>query len=177
METLERLLGIYLGSLWREAERMAKIKSLSLALNILKGWRKVTLGYFSAIIAVVMFTAAFFSCLFYNLRAQTIQFDVFNGIMAFIGAISLFFLVWNLREERWLNAFGVRDQLLILLEEQQEVIPLNSSRSFNEEDFARLIDRMLDEKLDKLFQTKIEARQLHEVNKNTEEKSRSYGNA
>ncbi|MGZ3652928.1 MAG: hypothetical protein ACXWSC_17235 [Bdellovibrionota bacterium] len=106
--------------LWREGERLAKIKALSLSVETMCMARKIALHHFFAFLGAVFFVASLFSVLIYSLifyaNWKVVPFDVFTISVSLFGFGSLGFLVWNLREKRWLAAFGLEEKLRRILD-------------------------------------------------------------
>ncbi len=157
MSTLERLLDFYVPTLWKESERFAKIKTLSISLELLQGGRRVALIYFFSLVWVVVFTVATFSIVFYEVMnyATTggIQIDGFVWFAAAIWLISIGFASLFLREKRWLRAFDVQKKIdLILSLEAANAKSASADRILSEQNLAKTIDRILEEKLEKYAQ-------------------------
>jgi len=102
-------------NLLREGERYARIKALSLSLKFLMGLRGVAVIFVFTIIGTIVFTASVFSILVYWVTIFSltgkIPFDIFIGIALAVAAMSLGFMVWTLREKRWLRAFKIHEAL------------------------------------------------------------------
>lgn len=181
MSSLERFLGFYLDSLWKEGERLTKIKVLSLSLEILKGWRYITLSYFYAFIACILFTASCFSALIYNLNyfneTGQMVWDIFNMITFIVGGLALIFLVWNLDEKRWLEAFKIQQQLISLSMQKKKSLSESSEKTWDEERIAKLIENSLDEKLQKLVDERMKSYQGQLIKDEKEAKPQVYGHA
>ncbi len=115
MSTIERLLDIYISSVIREGERFAKIKSLSLSLEILNGARKITMVYFFAFLSCVFFVASLFSMIMYAAMMYSkdgyLHIDTFSTVMLSICVLSLGYTVFFLREKRWLQVFGLQEKI------------------------------------------------------------------
>lgn len=154
MGTLEKIFGIYINSLWEESQRLIRIKGLKLVLEILKGWRLVTLTYFYAMVAIILFSASVFSALIYNIfaynQSHQINLDLFNIVTGSIGIFSFLFLIWCLNEKRWLSAFNVEQQIVRLSN-------TNKDRNFpknelDESEVVHIIEKVLDKKMDVLLE-------------------------
>ncbi len=110
---------VHLSDLWKEGERLAKIEALALSLESLRVVHKITLHYFFAFLGAVFFVASLFSVLLYSLifyaNGRVLPVDLFSVPVSLFGFGSLGFLVWNLRQKRWLDAFGMQDRVASLL--------------------------------------------------------------
>jgi len=170
---LERILGIYVSSLFREAEKLAKIRALELGLEILKGWRKITLSYFYAVLSCTILVACGFSMLIYNLtifnQNGRIGWDFFNLTVGSFGVLNFLFLMWSLREERWLSAFNIEARLAALSVQRKTIEGQNGM--LDEKKLADLIDRALEKKLEKLVDERIKTRQKPAVSELKEVKT------
>ncbi len=145
---IEQVLNIYLDALVKEGERFAKIKTLTFSLQVMAGLRRITLVLFFAFLGFVLFTAIIFLAISYNINSANPQFDTVNAVLTGVASILLFIFAWNLRERKWLNAFGIRERLLLLTTNSTPVS--NAVNSATDEKLKYLIDQILEEKLKKL---------------------------
>jgi len=123
MSPLEHFLGLFLNTLWKEGERLAKIKVLSLSLQGFRSLRAVSRLYFFAVLASTSFTAALFSGVIYGVTTYShtgfVPVDWFTGGMLLIALVSLGVPLFALREKTWLRALGVQQQLNALAPERE----------------------------------------------------------
>jgi hypothetical protein len=147
MQTEQTFVQLLIQGLGTEVSRIIKIKSLYLALIVIKGGRKITLYYFRAFISCMFLTAAIFSGLIYNLNNMYFEFDMFNGSVLFVAMASSVAIVWNLREKRWLETFGIQDELtgLMSLYSPLESVKKNEN-TFDEGSIEEVIEKILNRK-------------------------------
>ena len=147
MQTDQTFVQILLQGLGTEVSRMIKIKSLYFALNVINGCRKITIYYFRAFLSCMFLTAAVFSGLIYNLNNMYFEFDFFNGSVLFVAMFSSVAILWNLREKRWLETFGIQDELVGLMSMSPPVDSIKKNEnSFDENSIEEVIERILDRK-------------------------------
>lgn len=119
MSVLERYLNLYIDTLWREGGRYAKIKSLSLSLELVDSCRKIALVYFFVFASTMVLTGSCFILLAYGMSAHfewnRTPIDGYTWVIALIGLIAGGSLYWALREERWLEAFGIQKRIAELV--------------------------------------------------------------
>lgn len=155
MSVLEKILGVYLESLWKEGERLAKLRLLSLSVEVLKGWRTATLFYLYGVVSVVVATAAFFSVLIYGVTSYAMHgsfpVDAFVGIAAAIGLAAIVSLFWFMGEKRWLEAFDIPRHVDALV---------GPAKKTSDDRLLQMVEKLIDEKLARQESRRGEAQKL-----------------
>ncbi|MGE0615045.1 MAG: hypothetical protein AB7P04_05365 [Bacteriovoracia bacterium] len=115
MSVFERVANHYLEHIWHEGERLAKLKTLSISLEILRGARNLTLLSIRALTWFTLVAASFGSAVLYlamtYVRTGHFRFDGVVFTLLGIGIIALVFLRWQLSERQWLSAFRISEKL------------------------------------------------------------------
>lgn len=124
MDAIEKLLGLYITSVFREGQRWAETQTLLVGLEILKGVRKVLKYQYLVFFSILLTTAGFFSLTVHGLdQFQSMNYLVFDNVY-FIGILFLligsFGFYWSIQEERLLDAFGI-PQIIAKLQNRQKV--------------------------------------------------------
>lgn len=121
MALISKLVERKLGDIWEETGRLAKIKSLTVSLEFLKGLQTMALIYFYVYVIFIVLTASFFSALMYALTSYSktgqVPVDVFVMITGGLAVFSFIFLLWALREKRILKAFKINQRLEMIITE------------------------------------------------------------
>lgn len=124
---LPRLINTRLGHLWEESERFAKIKTLTVSIEFLKGLQTMALIYLYISMIFIVLTASFFSGLMYALTSYghtgKIPVDVFVMVTGGIAVLSLAILIWALREKRILKAFNINERIERIIHEHAKGEP------------------------------------------------------
>lgn len=112
---ISKLIGSRLGQIWEESEKFAKIKTLTVSLEFLRGLQAMALIYFYISIILIILTASFFSALMYALTSfghtGQVPVDVFVMVTGGLAVFSFIFLIWALREKRILKAFKIHRKI------------------------------------------------------------------
>ena len=163
MSSIEKLFNLYIDSLWKEGERFTKIKLLSFALGAMKTVRRIVMSFAFVFMATIVFTAACFSALIFNLAPppyiDTFEFYVFNAVILFVGLLALSLLVWVFSEKRWLAIFNVQNQILSIQASQKKRGKTESEETSEEQRLIRIIEKILDEKLDTYLREQMKAKE------------------
>lgn len=121
MAFISKLVERKLGNIWEETGRLAKIKSLTVSLEFLKGLQTMALIYFYVYIIFIVLTASLFSALMYALTSYNktgqVPVDVFVMITGGLAVFSFIFLLWALREKRILKAFKINQRIEMIITE------------------------------------------------------------
>ncbi|MCB0362202.1 MAG: hypothetical protein KDD35_05755 [Bdellovibrionales bacterium] len=155
-EIIDRILDFAVSKSLLEGKRYVQVKALELWIDTIRGIRKVTLGYFASLIAVIFLCSTGITlCLHGLYQFQTYGFlylDPAIGTCLAIFGICIVFVIWNLRESRWFDAFGINKYLA------QSGLNSNCSTgykkrtshtelSIEKEEIRQIISDLLDEKL------------------------------
>lgn len=122
MTLISKLVESRLGHIWEESGKLAKIKTLTVSLEFLKGLQSMALIYFYVYIIFIVLTASFFSALMYALTSYNhtgqVPVDVFVFVTGGLAVLSCIFLIWALREKRILKAFNINQRIEMIISEQ-----------------------------------------------------------
>jgi hypothetical protein len=159
MEDFEKLLGIYFFSLFSESKRFIQYKSQSIALRALLGIKKVTLLCFLALISSTTVIAGLFFSLLQVIsifqKTGSLGFDSVVALslgFVFIGALALF---WSMQEQRWINAFGINDLVLLHEAGSGSVQSNKFKKSLGEGDLSKVLDKIVEDKLEELIERAV----------------------
>lgn len=153
METIERILGIYFLSLYREGKRLVELRSLALVLEIVRGVRRITLVHYFSFVSCSVMVAGIFAVVVHAIT----QFEA-SGLLyldpVMVGGLGLIVAgggvtLWALSEKRWIKAFGLDRAISHASKPKAEEMGVRQN-NINYEHLGEVIDKMIDEKLNKM---------------------------
>lgn len=154
MDILERMLGIYVTSLYKEGLRFIELRSLIAALQVVKGARKMAIVYYLSVVASMIMVAGIFVLVSHGLyqyeQLGYFMFDYIYGLGWSFLVLGLLATVWALREKRWLKAFGLQSQLQEVVRPKEKTSPASATagESFSSDELKSLVDNLIQVRLD-----------------------------
>lgn len=157
MDFMERALGFYVSSLYREGRRFIEIKSLSLWFEVIKGARKIMRVYYVLFLSTVLMVAGIFILATQSLNQYqaggVLHWDGAMGVGLFLFFVSTLSVVWAASERRWMEAFGLQKMFEKVLRgripgsdgpEKGESKPADLT---HDEEFRQFIDMLVEKKM------------------------------
>lgn len=118
MSQIEKVFDVYVDTLVKEGGRFAKIKALSLSLEVMNGGQRIARALLAAFIATMLLTGSFFSCIVYCTKNGAFVLDAFTSTCLVVFLVSASVIALSLREKTWLRAFGILERMNALEEEK-----------------------------------------------------------
>lgn len=151
LKLIDQFFELATATLLDEGKRFVQAKAVAAWIKTLKGLRKIVLGYFVSLIAVIVLTAITMVLALHSLFQMqtygTLSFDIpivtCIGLLTF--TIAIVFIL--LRESSWLKAFGVNEQMREMATKSEMGKPVVSNTA-NEEIQQQKLRKMLEEILD-----------------------------
>ncbi|MBK8200936.1 MAG: hypothetical protein IPK68_00955 [Bdellovibrionales bacterium] len=154
LKLIDQFFDLATTTLMDEGKRFVQAKAVAAWIKTLKGLRKIVLGYFVSLIAVIVLTAVTMVLALHSLYQMqtygTLSFDI--PILTCIGlltfTIAIVFIL--LRESSWLKAFGVNEQMREMAmksEMGKSVISNTTNEEIQQQKLRKMLEEILDERL------------------------------
>lgn len=154
LKLIDQFFNLATAALMDEGKWFIQTRAVAAWIKALKGLRKIVLGYFVSLIAVIVLTAVTMVLALHSLFQMqtygTLSFDIpiltCLGLLTF--TIAIVFIL--LRESSWLKAFGVSEQMREMAmksETEKSVISNAANDEIQQQKLRKMLEEILDERL------------------------------
>jgi hypothetical protein len=183
VDILEKILGIYTVSIYREGSRLLKIKSLGLLVQAMKGTRKVALMYYFSVVSFIIVTAGIFTianqCIHQYQQTGGVYWDALTISGSVLTTVGIFSTLWLLSEKRWIHIFQLNQYIGKLMPAPLAAPDLQQSGT-KSDDLMMLLDEIIDKRLNEIlkkYEEKVQPVAYPDTPRESPQEARKFGTA